>query len=135
VVRFTGLRKDVPRLLVALDLFVMPSRWEGLPMALLEAMACGKAAVVTSVGGIPSVIDDGSNGVMLPPQQPAAMAQALARLIGDATLRASLGATARECALKRYDVGRALQSYEQMYGEALGSAAPGAAVAADGVPR
>jgi glycosyltransferase involved in cell wall biosynthesis len=135
VVRFTGLRKDVPRLLVALDLFVMPSRWEGLPMALLEAMACGKPCVVTSVGGIPSVIDDGANGLMLPPEQPELMAQALARVIGDAELRRSLGATARDCALRRYDVGRALQAYESMYDEALGTEAPAAALPADGAQR
>lgn len=135
VVRFTGLRKDVPRLLVALDVFVMPSRWEGLPMALLEAMACGKPCVVTSVGGIPSVIDDGANGLMLPAEQPQAMAQAMARLIGDAGLRRQLGAAARECALRRYDVGRALQAYESMYAEALGGAAPAAALPADGAPR
>lgn len=135
VVRFTGLRSDVPRLLVALDLFVMPSRWEGLPMALLEAMACGKPCVVTSVGGIPSVIDDGANGLMLPPEQPQVMADALARVMSDGALQASLGATARECALRRYDVGRALQAYESMYDEALGAAAPVAALPADGAPR
>jgi glycosyltransferase involved in cell wall biosynthesis len=113
----------------------MPSRWEGLPMALLEAMACGKPCVVTSVGGIPSVIDDGANGLMVPPEQPQAMADALARVMADASLQASLGATARECALRRYDVGRALQAYEAMYDEALGAAAPVAALPADGAPR
>lgn len=135
VVRFTGLRSDVPRLLVALDLFVMPSRWEGLPMALLEAMACGKPVAATAVGGIPSVIDDGTNGLMLPPEQPEAMAQALARLMADDALCRALGKTARDCALQRYDVGRALQAYEAMYDEALGRTAPAAPVAVGGASR
>lgn len=129
VVVFTGLRRDVPRLLVALDLFVMPSRWEGLPMALLEAMACGKPAVVTAVGGIPSVIDDGRNGVLLPPEQPAAMTDALQRLLADAELRARLGSAARECALRLYDVGRVVDAYESMYLDALGRTAPRAGTA------
>lgn len=135
VVRFTGLRQDVPRLLVALDVFVMPSRWEGLPMAMLEAMACGKPCVVTSVGGIPSVIDDGANGLMLPAEQPEAMAHALARMLTDEGLRRRLGATARDCALRRYDVGRALAAYEAMYSEALGCVPPAVAVPADGASK
>lgn len=135
IVRFTGLRKDVPRLLVALDLFVMPSRWEGLPMALLEAMACSKACVVTAVGGIPSVVDDGVNGLMLPPERPGDMAAAIARIISDDNLRIALGTAARESALRRYDVGRVMHAYEEMYDEALGRARVVTPAAADGVPR
>jgi len=65
-IHFLGFRSDVRELLLITDLFVMPSLDEGLPMALLEAMSMGKAIVVTPVGAIPSVIDDGQNGILVP---------------------------------------------------------------------
>lgn len=130
VVHFTGLRRDIPRLLMALDVFVMPSRWEGLPMALLEAMACGKAVVVTAVGGVPSVIEDGVNGLMVAPEAPVAMAAALVECMSDEALRGRLGHAARACALQRYDVSRALASYEGLYDDALGHQPASAAAVA-----
>lgn len=77
-------------------IFVLPSTSEGLPMALLEAMAWGRAIVATAVGGVPDVLTDGEDGVIVPPADPAALARALARLGGDANLRERLGTAARE---------------------------------------
>jgi len=77
-------------------IFVLPSTSEGLPMALLEAMAWGRAIVATAVGGVPEVLSDDEDGLVVPPADPPALAAALARLAADAGLRARLAAAARE---------------------------------------
>ena len=77
---------------VAPTIFVMPSRSEGLPMALLEAMAYGMAVVATRVGGIPEVVDDGVDGLLVPTEDPAAIATALRGLAADPSLRERLAA-------------------------------------------
>ena len=77
-------------------IFVLPSTSEGLPMALLEAMAWGRAIVATAVGGVPEVLSDNEDGLVVPPADPAALAAALARLAADAGLRARLASAARE---------------------------------------
>lgn len=119
-VTLAGQRADIPRLLAALDVLVMPSRWEGLPMTLLEAMAMGKAIVATRVGGIPNVITDGREGLLVPAADAAALAAALKRLIQDAALRRALGERAREAVLARYDAARTAQAYESLYAARLG---------------
>jgi len=75
--------------------FAMPSRSEGLPMALLEAMAYGMAVAATEVGGIPEVLDSGEEGLLVPSEQPAALADALCRLADDSALRQRLAQGAR----------------------------------------
>jgi glycosyltransferase involved in cell wall biosynthesis len=82
-------------LLRAAAVFVMPSRSEGLPMALLEAMAYGMAVLATAAGGIPEVVEPDVDGRLVPPEQPRALADALCELAGDASLRERLGAAAR----------------------------------------
>jgi glycosyltransferase involved in cell wall biosynthesis len=82
-------------LLRAAELFAMPSRSEGLPMALLEAMAHGMAVVATEVGGIPEVLEPGVDGLLVAPEDPPALAAALCELAADAPLRERLGAAAR----------------------------------------
>lgn len=77
------------------SVFCLPSHAEGLPMALLEAMAARKAVVASSVGGVPEALRDGDNGMLVPPRDSAALAAALARVLGDAALRARLGKRAR----------------------------------------
>ena len=88
-----GAGKDAA--LRAATVFVMPSRSEGLPMALMEAMAYGLPVVASRVGGIPEVLDDGVEGLLVPVEQPAALAEALCRLAGDGELRRAMGAAAR----------------------------------------
>ena len=90
-VRFPGSRDDVFALLPAFDAFVLSSRFEGLPIALLEAMATGVAPVATRVGGIPEVVTDGRDGLLVEPGDPAALAGALDRILGDDALRDRLG--------------------------------------------
>jgi glycosyltransferase involved in cell wall biosynthesis len=82
------------------DLFLLVSRSEGLPVALLEAMAHGLAIVATRVGGIPEVIEDGEQGVIVTPDAPAEIAEAMSRLATDTDLRVRLGNAARERATR-----------------------------------
>lgn len=89
-VRFTGSRADVPALLPGFDVFALSSRAEGLPISMLEAMACGVPVVATSVGGIPEVVTDGVEGSLVAPGHPAEFAEAIDKLFIDPELRARM---------------------------------------------
>ena len=95
---FTGFVENVADHLAALDVFVFPSREEGLGSTLIDAMAQGLPIVASRVGGIPELIAHERTGLLVPPGDPAALAAALARLAGDSALRARLGTAAREAA-------------------------------------
>lgn len=101
-VHLLGFQNNVIGLLTTADIYVMPSRYEGLPIALLEAMALGKPIVATAVNGIPEAIRDGENGLLVPSEDPAALAEALRRLGRDPALRRKLGDGARKSYLERY---------------------------------
>ena len=111
-VLLTGFRADVLAIIKGADLFVMSSETEGLGTSLLDAMAAGKACVGTRAGGIPEVIGDGETGVLVPPRDPSALADAMARLLEDAALRKRMG----EAGLSRV---RAQFSVEKMVRETL----------------
>lgn len=115
---FAGFRTDAPRLAAAFDVFTLSSTYEGLPIALIEAMALGKPVVVTGVGGTPEVVSDGAQGVVVPPRDPAALADGLLRLLRDAGLRTRMGALARERAFD-FDIRKAVRRMEQVYAELL----------------
>jgi glycosyltransferase involved in cell wall biosynthesis len=89
-VRFLGSRQDIPELLSSVDIFVLSSEREGLPVSLLEAMAASRPVVATQVGGIPQVIEDGHNGLLVSAHDPAGLAKAILTLIEDSTLRESV---------------------------------------------
>lgn len=114
-VHFLGHRPDVPDILAAADVWVMPSLSEGLPLALLEAMFAGKAIVASAVGGIPEVIEAERDGLLVPPSDPRALAAALARLISSPALRASLGRAAQEKAKSQFSVAHMTDDYERLY--------------------
>lgn len=95
-VRFLGLREDVPALLAASDLLLAPSRREALSLTLLEASACALPIVASRVGGIGEVVEDGASGALVAPDDPAALAAAIAPLLADPALRAAFGARARQ---------------------------------------
>ncbi len=122
-ITFTGQRRDVPCILAALDILVMPSRWEGLPMTLLEAMAMGKAVIATAVGGIPYVIQNNYSGVLVPPRDPSTLYSRLKQLMGDENLRAHYGSRARNVVRARFSAVRTAAAYEDIYRAALGIAA------------
>jgi glycosyltransferase involved in cell wall biosynthesis len=118
--RFLGERSDVIRLLVGCDVFVLPSRQEGLPVTLMEATSTGTAIVATAVGGVPQVLTDGVDGLVVPPGDPAALAGAIERVVDDADLRRRLG----EGAVLRsamFDVGSASREVEGIYRRLAGA--------------
>jgi glycosyltransferase involved in cell wall biosynthesis len=101
--RRLGYRRDVAALLAAADIFVLPSHFEGLPMSVIEAMMCGLPVVATDIRGPREQVVDGVTGVLVPPATVAPLAAALARLAGDAGLRARMGRQGRVRALALYD--------------------------------
>lgn len=97
--------------------FVLPSHAEGLPMALLEAMAAGLPVIATPVGGIPEIVDDGVTGMLISPGDLECLAAALTRLWDDAEMRACLGEAARERVADRFGVERAVEALVALYDE------------------
>jgi glycosyltransferase involved in cell wall biosynthesis len=95
--------------------FVLPSHAEGLPMSLLEAMAAGAPVVASAVGGIPDLIEDGVNGLLVPAGDTAALALAIHRMLADRELAAHLGEAARETVARRYTIEQSLERLEQVY--------------------
>jgi glycosyltransferase involved in cell wall biosynthesis len=116
---------DKTALLRGSDLFALPSHAEGLPMALLEAMAAGLPVVTTPVGGIPSLIRNGENGLLVPAGSPDALAEALGRLAGDPELRRRLGDAGRRLVESDYGVERAAAAWLGLYRGLMPAAAPG----------
>jgi glycosyltransferase involved in cell wall biosynthesis len=122
-----GSRGDVAEILGAFDVFVLSSRVEGLPIALLEAMAAERPCVATAVGGIPEVVTDGVDGLLVPPGDPDALATAVSKLLADPDRRAELGARAAVRA-GDFDIAAAVRRLEAIYDRAL-AGTPGPAVA------
>jgi glycosyltransferase involved in cell wall biosynthesis len=118
-VRFLGQRSDVADLLAACDVFVLPSRREGLGVASLEAMALARPVVATRVGGLGEAVVHEQTGLLVPPDDPGALAEALARLLGDAALRERLGAAGPARIAERYGSQAMVDAYERLYHEVL----------------
>lgn len=114
-IHWLGLRRDVPDLLAAADLFVLPSERDALPTVLLEAMAAGLSVVATSVGGIPEIVDDGESGVLVAPGDAAALAAALRELAGDPEARRRLGAAGQRRARERFALDAWAARLETLY--------------------
>jgi len=114
-VTFQAFRQDVPDVLAAADVFVLPSLWEGLPIGLLEAMAMGKAVIATRVDGTKEVVRDEVNGLLVEPGDPAALATALVRLGKDASLREKLHKHALETIQEQYNAGTMTRKIEAVY--------------------
>jgi glycosyltransferase involved in cell wall biosynthesis len=118
-VSFTGTRPDIPCVMSGLDILVLPSLSEGLPFALLEGMAAGQAVAASAVGRIPGIVRNGENGLLLPPGDSGALAEALVDLLADAGLRRRLGREARLVVAERYDRRRMIEAYRETYALAL----------------
>lgn len=99
---FAGVQRAMPELLAAVDVVAFSSAWEGLPVALLEAMAMRRPIASTAVGAIPDVLAEGREGLLTPPGDPQALARALERLILDPGLRRAMGAAGRRTVAARY---------------------------------
>lgn len=118
-VQFLGRRSDVADLLHAADLFAMPSRREGLGVAALEALACGCPVVASRVGGLAEVIEDGVSGLLVAPEDPAALAEALAALIRDPQQRVRFAAEGHARIDARYRADAMVAAYEALYRRVL----------------
>jgi glycosyltransferase involved in cell wall biosynthesis len=102
-------------LLARAAVFALPSHAEGMPVSLLEAMAAGLPTIASSVGGIPDVIADGVNGMLVPPRDSATLARVLRRLLADPASRRRMGAAARETIGLRFDADRVIARLEDVY--------------------
>ena len=114
-VRFWGVRSDVADILNAADVFTLPSKYEGNPMSVMEAMAAGLPVVATAVGGVPELVLQGATGLLVPNENEQALFQALQTLIAAPDLRATMAAQARQVALERFDARQMTHAYESLY--------------------
>lgn len=119
-VLFAGFRTDVPSLLAGCDCFVMCSVLEGLCTSLLDALALRRAAVGSAVGGIPEVLIDGETGLTVPPHDPAALAAAVVRVLGDPVLAARLGEQGRAHVERGFTVDAMVEGNLRVYEELTG---------------
>jgi glycosyltransferase involved in cell wall biosynthesis len=114
-VKMMGRRPDVSEILAASDIFVFVSRWEGLPLVIIEAMLAGLPVVATRVGGVAELVEDGVTGFLVPPGDAAALSQALEKLLDDEARRLAMGQAGRERALQRFTLERMLTQYRALY--------------------
>jgi glycosyltransferase involved in cell wall biosynthesis len=116
---FLGHRADVPALLASCDVFVLPSLYEGLPLAVLEAMAAGRPVVTTAVGGTDEVVCDRETGLLVPPNDPRALASAIRTLLDEPRLAARLAAAGKTRVAAQFSAERMVQSVTQTYDDLL----------------
>ncbi len=116
---FAGFRKDAGRYLKSFDLFVLASKKEGLGTSILDAQAAGVPVVACRTGGIPEAVQDGVNGLLVPPRDSGALAAALLRLVSDPDLRLRLAEAAKRT-VESFDIRRTVESYVDLYGRLLG---------------
>ena len=112
-----GFRSDVPDLLAAADVVVFPSRFEGSPLSVIECMATGAAIVATRVGGVPELLDDGAHALLVPPENPAELVEAVLRVVREPELGAELGAHARERQQAEFGIEAMLDRLYELYAE------------------
>ncbi|HKY52894.1 MAG TPA: glycosyltransferase [Anaerolineales bacterium] len=115
---FTGVRRDIPAVLAALDVLVISSLWEGIPVTLLEGMASALPVVATQVGSIPEVVTE-ETALLVPPSDPPAMAQACTRLAHDRDLRRRLGQAGLKRVLAHYSIDAMIDRTTELYAELL----------------
>lgn len=118
-VRFLGVRRDRATLYAAMDLFVLPSKWEGLSLALVEALGAGRAVVATRVGGNPEVVQDGRTGLLVPPDDPDRLRDGLLGLARDRERRTALGEAAATDARARFSIERHVTQLADLYRQGL----------------
>jgi len=114
-VLFVGFQDDPAGWYPAMDVFVLPSLTEGTPMVLLEAMSTGLPVIATAVGGVPSVVADHENGLLVPPADAIGLARAMNVLAPDRTLRSALGDRARASVLEKFDVRAWIRAMHDIY--------------------
>ncbi|MBU1627585.1 exopolysaccharide biosynthesis polyprenyl glycosylphosphotransferase, partial [bacterium] len=117
---FTGLRSDIPDMLAAMDIFVLPSYTEALPYAVIEAMSAGKPVITTSVGGIPELITDGVEGFLLQPKDAKSLVDKIEILLEDEKLRMEFGKAAKKRIKENYFLDKTVNMTTSLYRNILG---------------
>jgi glycosyltransferase involved in cell wall biosynthesis len=123
MVRFLGFRRDLPDLMAAADLVLLPSVAEAFGLVLAEALCLGVPVVATRVGGIPEIVSHGIDGVLVPPADSGALAEAIAGLLSDEPRRLKLAGAGRAKVIERFQFADMVRRYEQLY-DRLTSAVP-----------
>ncbi len=118
-VLFLGMRDDVPELLNCIDVFVLPSLYEGMGRALVEAEAAGVPVVATQVGGVPEVVLDGKTGILIPPKDPARLAEAVILLLKDKDKRISMGIEGRKFVTRLFGTEAMINKVSDLYEDML----------------
>ena len=121
-VHFLGWRQDLERIYADLDLVALTSANEGSPVSLIEAMASGRPVVATRVGGVPDLVEDGVTGLLVPPEDPAALVEAIGALLADPERRRIFGRAGRERVYPAFSAERLLGDVDQLYMELVSQA-------------
>jgi len=119
VVTLLGLRHDVPKILAGSDMFVLNSRWEGLPLTIIEAMLAGLPVIASRVGGVSELVEDGQTGFLVKPESPEVTAEKMGYLAKNPKRRREMGKAGREKALREFTEERMLDETENLYREVL----------------
>jgi len=114
-VHFIGFREDIPQILAVIDILVVPSLFEGLPLTILEAMHTGKAIIASRVGGIPEAIKDGETGILVSPRDCHALTKGILELLKDPEKRKQMGEKGKQRALQHFEVERMVKEYASIY--------------------
>jgi glycosyltransferase involved in cell wall biosynthesis len=112
---FLGARKNIPEILSQVDIFVMPSLWEGLGLALLEAAAAGKPVVASRVGGVPEIIENGKTGILVEAKNVKSLADGLEHVLLGENEAAEMGQRARAAVAEKFSAGKMIGLYEKLY--------------------
>jgi glycosyltransferase involved in cell wall biosynthesis len=123
-VRFAGFISDIQDVFQVMDLLVLPSHSEGLPNVVLEAFACGKAVVATSVGGVPELVENGRSGILVPPGQPGVLAEAIVRCITEPSLREAYGRAGQSTVRSQFTFEEQTRRLESIYAQILDAKCP-----------
>ena len=119
-VHIVGFQDPVQPFLASLDLYVHPALMEGFGIAVVEAMAMGKAVVATTTGGLPEVVAQGETGLLVPPGDAESLAATVVSLLRDGVRREQMGRNGRVRAHEQFSLGASVANMEQLYGEVLG---------------
>jgi glycosyltransferase involved in cell wall biosynthesis len=120
-VRFLGFRTDAAALLASFDVFVSSSKTEGLPLGTLEAVGLGTPVVLTAVGGVPEIVDSGRTGLLVPPGDPAALAEGILQMLADPERASEMARAGAADVRQRFSVRRMCGEYESLYAQLLRS--------------
>lgn len=114
---FTGTRDDIPDLLSIMDVFVLSSLWEGMPLTVLEAMACKTPIVATNVDGVSEAIQEGKTGILVPPKNSKKMANEIINILEDKEFRKALGERARKALVKNFPLKKMVREISDLYAQ------------------